>query len=341
MADTMAWNVLSGVVAQLVTPFAVESGVDVGMLRRLVDRMICAGVDAVVPLGGSGEGAHLGHSEWRQTIAVCLEQIDGRVASVVDVSDVTTARAVERARFAERLGATAIMVKPVAGWRLNSNELTLHFETIAEFVGLPMVIGNDPAATGIDLPPEFLAEVAAEVGTVRTVEESSGLIARIRRIGELTGGSVAVLNGSDLHALHAAAAGAAGWSTAAVGLVPEQIVRLWRLLEAEQVLAAADLFDRLAPLFAAIAEYGAPVAVKSGLRTLGFDAGDPRLPQLPLDAETSMELAGLIAIAEAASSVPVAPITVIPGRVRNCTTTCAGTPRAGCTPHECRCRLPR
>ncbi|MGY1877150.1 MULTISPECIES: dihydrodipicolinate synthase family protein [Nocardia] len=304
MGDTMAHNAISGIVARMVTPFAADFGVDADMMRMLVNRMINAGVDAIMPLGDSGESEYLGRTEWRQATAICLEHINGRVPCIVDVSDVTTAGAVERARFAERLNATAIMVKPVSCWRLSANELRLHFATIAEFVGLPMMIGNDPAATGADMPPEFLADLAADIPTVTMVEESSGLIGRIGRIGELSGGAVSVFNGSDLHVLHAATAGAAGWTTAAVGLLPEQIVRVWQLMNAGHVLAAAELFDDLAPLLAAIDEKGAPATIKSGLRVFGLDAGDPRLPQLPLDRDTSIELAELIGNAQTSPPRP-------------------------------------
>ncbi|MET9030439.1 dihydrodipicolinate synthase family protein [Nocardia sp. NPDC004168] len=294
MGERLAHKAISGIVARLVTPFAPDFGVDAATLRRLVNRMIDAGVDAFMPFGDSGESAYLGRTEWRRAAAICLEHIDGRVSCIVDVSDVTTAGVIERARFAERLNATAIMVKPVSCWRLSGNELRLHFATIAEFVGLPMMIGNDPAITGVDMPPEFLTDLAADVETITMVEESSGLIGRIGRISELSGGAVTVFNGSDLHTLHAANAGAAGWSTAAVCLLPEQIVRVWQLLNTGHVLAAAELFDHLAPLLATIDEYGAPATIKSGLRTLGLDVGDPRLPQLPLDHSTSIQLAQLI-----------------------------------------------
>ncbi|MEU7769471.1 dihydrodipicolinate synthase family protein [Nocardia sp. NPDC049190] len=305
MGDTSARNAISGIVAQLVTPFAAD-GIDTGMLRKIVNRMIDAGVDAIVPLGDSGESAYLDRTEWRRATATCLEQIGGRVSSIVDISDATTTGAIERARFAERLNATAIMVKPVSCWRLTENELRLHVATIAELVGLPMMIGNDPAATGADMRPEFLTDLAADVEAITMVEESSGLIQRISRISDLSGGTISVFNGSDSHALHAAAAGAAGWSTAAACLVPEQIVRVWRLLNAGHGLAAAQLFDRLRPLLDTINDHGAPAAIKSGLRSFGLDAGDPRLPQLPLDPNTSIELAELICVAQTATRTAVA-----------------------------------
>ncbi|MEU7634382.1 dihydrodipicolinate synthase family protein [Nocardia sp. NPDC049220] len=305
MGDTPARNAISGIVAQLVTPFA-EDGVDTGTLRKIVNRMIDAGVDAIMPLGDSGETAYLGRTEWRRATATCLEQIGGRVSSIVDISDVTTPGAIERARFAERLNATAIMVKPVSCWRLTENELRLHVATIADFVGLPMMIGNDPAATGADMRPEFLTDLAADVEAITMVEESSGLIQRMSRITDLSGGAISVFNGSDSHALHAAAAGAAGWSTAAACLVPEQIVRVWRLLSAGHVLAAAQLFDRLGPLLGTINDHGAPATIKAGLRNFGLDAGDPRLPQLPLDPNTSIELAEFICVAETAIRTVVA-----------------------------------
>ncbi|MDE1675481.1 dihydrodipicolinate synthase family protein [Nocardia gipuzkoensis] len=296
MSGAAAHRAIFGIVAQMITPFAADASINVKLLRRLLERMIDAGVDAIAPIGDSGESIYLDRIEWRRATATCLEQIAGRVPTIVDVSDITTAGTIERARFAERLSATAIMIRPISCALLNVNELRQHFAMVAEFVNVPIMIGNDPSATGVDMIPEFVADLAAEIELITMIKESSGLIERMKRITELSGGAVSPFNGSNLHALHAYRVGVAGWCTAATCLVPEKIVQLWRLLESEEVVGGTKLFAELAPLLAAIADFGAPATIKSGLRTLGIDAGDPRLPQLPLDRHVSAELAELLSV---------------------------------------------
>ncbi|MEV6560706.1 dihydrodipicolinate synthase family protein [Nocardia sp. NPDC051756] len=284
---------IAGIVAYPVTPFGADSGkVDEQVLRGLVDRLVDVGVDAVAPLGSTGEAAYLDDQEWAAAASVCIEQIDGRVPTVVGVSELTTAGTIARARLAERLGATALMMLPVAYWRLTEEELRRHFTAVAESVALPIMAYNNPGTSGIDMPPEFLVELVGAVDNITMVKESSGDIARMRRLAEH---GVPFFNGSNRLALQAFETGAVGWCTAAPCLVPEQIVQVWRLLTAGETAAATELFERLEPLLIAMSRGGLPRTVKAGLRSLGIEVGDPRPPLLPVDEDTRRVLAELIA----------------------------------------------
>lgn len=286
---------ISGIVAYPVTPYAAGSDtIDTGTLRLLLDRMIEAGVDALAPLGSTGESAYLDDAEWTTVAQTCVEYTAGRVPTVVGVSDLTTAGTIKRARIAERCGASALMVLPISYWPLAEDELRQHFTAVAESVALPVMVYNNPATTGIDMPPEFLVDLVATVENITMIKESSGDITRMHRIVELSGGTVPFFNGSNPLALKAFQAGAAGWCTAAPCLVPEQVVLFWRLLRKGDTAAAGELFDRLEPLLTLLVSRGLPATVKAGLRSLGVEAGDPRRPMLPLDPATTGELTTLI-----------------------------------------------
>lgn len=283
---------IAGIVAYPVTPFSADSGkVEEGVLRELVDRLVDAGVDAVAPLGSTGESAYLDDQEWAAVASICVEQVDGRVPTVVGVSELTTAGTIARARLAERLGATALMMLPVAYWRLTEPELRRHFTAVADAVALPIMAYNNPGTSGIDMTPEFLVELVAGVDNITMIKESSGDIARMRRLAEH---GVPFFNGSNRLALQAFDAGAVGWCTAAPCLVPQQVIEVWRLLTAGETAAAAELFERLEPLLTAMSRDGLPRTVKAGLHSLGIDAGDPRPPLLPVDDDTRRALADLI-----------------------------------------------
>lgn len=293
---------IAGIVAYPVTPFGADGGeVDEKVLRGLIDRLVDAGVDAVAPLGSTGEAAYLDEQEWAAVAAICLEQVDGRVPTVVGVSELTTAGTIARARLAERLGATALMMLPVAYWRLTEAELRRHFAAVAGSVALPIMAYNNPGTSGIDMTPEFLTELVGAVDNITMVKESTGDITRMRRLAER---GVPFFNGSNRLALQAFDAGAAGWCTAAPCLVPERIVEVWRLLTVGETAAAAKRFERLEPLLVAVSRGGLPRTVKAGLRSLGIQVGDPRPPLLPLDDDTCRAIAELIAAARAFVAEP-------------------------------------
>jgi 4-hydroxy-tetrahydrodipicolinate synthase len=289
---------ISGIVGYPVTPYSADSeAIDTATLHSLLDRMIEAGVDALAPLGSTGESAYLDDEEWTAVATTCVEHTAGRVPTVVGVSDRTTAGTVKRALVAQRCGASAIMVLPISYWPLAEEELRQHFTAVAESVALPVMVYNNPATTGIDMSPEFLVDLVAAVDNITMIKESTGDITRMHRIVELSGGTVPFFNGSNPLALRAFQAGAAGWCTAAPCLVPDQIVLFWRLLREGDTAAAGELFERLEPLLTLLVSRGLPATVKAGLRALGIEAGDPRRPMLPLDPATTATLTALISAA--------------------------------------------
>ncbi|NKR42399.1 dihydrodipicolinate synthase family protein [Rhodococcus hoagii] len=290
---------ISGIVAYPVTPFDLRdpARIDVDVLQLLLDRMIEAGVDAIAPLGSTGESAYLDRNEWITVAAETIRHIDGRVPTVVGVSDLTTAGTVRRAQIAERLGATAVMALPISYWRLTDAELRQHFTTLADAVGIPVMVYNNPATTGIDMSAEFLFDLVSTVENITMVKESSGDIARMHRLADLSGGTLPFFNGSNPLAQKAFRAGAVGWCTAAPCLIPDRIVEFRRAVTAGRDDEAAEIFRRIRPFLDMIVSRGLPTTIKSGLRSIGVEAGVPRLPQLPLGEPESTRLRDLIAAA--------------------------------------------
>ncbi|GGV17948.1 dihydrodipicolinate synthase family protein [Kitasatospora herbaricolor] len=294
----MTGTVLEGIIAYPVTPFSAADGrVDTGRLAALVDRLVRAGCHAVAPLGSTGESAYLDDEEWYEAAEASVGAVAGRVPAVVGIADLTTRSAVRRARFAERAGADVVMVLPLSYWKLDEREVDRHFTAVADAVGIPVMIYNNPATSGIDLSPELMVSLAERVDNITMVKESSGDVQRMHRLAQLSEGRLPFYNGSNPLALEAFAAGAAGWCTAAPCLIPELTLELYRAVRAGDLPAARAAFYRQLPVLQFILKGGLPTTVKAGLALDGFPAGDPRHPLLPLDAGRTGELAELLAAA--------------------------------------------
>ncbi|GGY43167.1 dihydrodipicolinate synthase family protein [Pseudoduganella albidiflava] len=287
-----------GIIAYPVTPFQADGSIDAAMLTRLVDRMIDAGVHAIAPLGSTGESAYLDDDEWRLAAETSIAAVARRVPTVVGISELTTQGAIRRARFAERLGADAVMVLPVSYWKLTEAEIMAHYRAIGDAVGLPIMLYNNPATSGIDMSPEFIARICREVPSVTMVKESTGDLQRMHRLDQLTEGRVPFYNGSNPLAFAALNAGAAGWCTAAPNLNAALPLALYEAITAGDLARARAVFRRQLPLLQFIVKIGLPTSVKAGLRLQGIDAGDPRLPLRRLGAEHEATLAAILAALE-------------------------------------------
>ncbi|PAJ79104.1 dihydrodipicolinate synthase family protein [Burkholderia ubonensis] len=288
-------TLLQGVIAYPVTPFSADGDVDLKALDALIERLVADGVHGIAPLGSTGESAYLSDAEWEAVADTSIRAVRKRVPTVVGISDLTTAGAVRRARFAEQAGADAVMVLPVSYWKLSNDEIVGHYRAIGDAIGIPVMLYNNPATSGVDMSPELIATICRTVDNVTMVKESTGDIMRMHRLAQLSDGAIPFYNGSNPMALAALAAGAAGWCTAAPNLNARLPLALVEAVRAGDLARAREVFHAQLPLLQFIVSGGLPVTVKAGLRLRGFDAGEPRKPLLPLGENRTRDLARLLA----------------------------------------------
>ncbi|WP_373195279.1 dihydrodipicolinate synthase family protein [Mycobacterium marinum] len=286
---------IRGIIAYPVTPFTAEGDVDARRLAALVDRLVCSGVHAIAALGSTGELAYLDEAEFDTAVDTAVAAVSGRLPVVVGVSDVTTAKTIRRARYAQHVGADAVMILPVSYWKLNEHEIFQHYRSVGDAITIPIMAYNNPATSGVDMRPELLVRMFESIDNLTMVKESTGDLSRMRRIAELSGGRRPFYNGSNPLVLDALKVGAAGWCTAAPNLWPQPCIDLYEAVCAGDLEKAQILYDDLKPLLEFIVAGGLATTVKAGLGLLGFPVGDPRPPLLPLDEHGRAKLGRLLA----------------------------------------------
>ncbi|OBK42896.1 dihydrodipicolinate synthase family protein [Mycobacterium kubicae] len=285
---------IHGIIAYPVTTFASSGGIDTERLAALVEKLVSSGVHAIAPLGSTGELAYLDEAEFDTVVDTTIATVAGRVPVVTGVSDVTTAKTIRRAQYAQRAGADAVMILPVSYWKLSEREIAQHYRSIGEAIDIPIMAYNNPATSGVDMSPELLVSMFETTDNLTMVKESTGDLSRMRRIAELSGGQLPFYNGSNPLVLEALKAGASGWCTAAPNLRPQPCIDLYQAVRAGDLEKAQVLYDDLKPLLEYIVAGGLATTVKAGLDLLGFPAGDPRAPLLPLDEQGRKELQTLL-----------------------------------------------
>ncbi|UVL91618.1 dihydrodipicolinate synthase family protein [Pseudomonas sichuanensis] len=284
-----------GIIGYTITPFSHDGEqLDLPALGQSIDRLIDGDVQVIAPLGSTGEGAYLSDSEWQQVAQYSLERIGKRVPSIVSVSDLTTAGAVRRARFAQQHGADAVMVLPAAYWKLSEAEILQHYRAIGAAIDIPIMLYNNPATSGTDMPVELILRIVREVDNVTMVKESTGDIQRMHKLQLLGEGQVPFYNGCNPLALEAFVAGAKGWCTAAANLIPTLNQQLYQAVLAGDLAQAQALFYRQLPLLDFILKGGLPATIKAGLAMTGLPVGEPRRPVFGLDEPNRVKLQGLL-----------------------------------------------
>ncbi|PTT26596.1 dihydrodipicolinate synthase family protein [Chryseobacterium sp. HMWF028] len=282
-----------GIIAYPITPFDENEKVDIPLFKHLVERLIISGSHGIAPLGSTGVMPYLSDEEKEAVTEATLQQVKGRIPTLVGVSNLTTEKTIHHAQFAEKAGADAVMIIPMSYWKLTDDEIVTHYDAVANKISIPIMAYNNPATSGVDMSPALLKRLL-EIPNVTMIKESTGDIQRMHYLRRELGEEVAFYNGSNPLALAAFSAGARGWCTAAPNLIPELNISLYNAVEEGDLEKAKTIFYQQFDLLKFIVNKGLPRAVKSGLNILGEDGGNLRSPLKPLHEKETEELKNII-----------------------------------------------
>lgn len=286
-------SLFKGVIAYPITPFNSEEKVDIPLFKKLTERLVSAGSHAIAPLGSTGVLPYLSDHEKEAVTEATIQQVAGRVPTLVGVSNLTTAKTIYHAQFAEKAGATAVMIIPMSYWKLTDDEIVRHYDAVASKIAIPIMAYNNPATSGVDMSPALLKRLL-EIPNVTMIKESTGDVQRMHTLRKELGEEVAFYNGSNPLALAAFAAGANGWCTAAPNLIPELNIALYHAVQENDVNKARQLFYKQLDVLKFIVAKGLPRAIKAGLNLLDEEGGYLRSPLQPLAESEIAELKQLL-----------------------------------------------
>jgi 4-hydroxy-tetrahydrodipicolinate synthase len=275
-----------------ITPFDAAGELDLAALSRFVDWQIAEGIHGLIPLGSTGEFLSLSNEETTAVAETVIRTTAGRVPVIVGTGAEDTREVVRRSREAERLGADGVMIIPPFYCTPSEDELYHHYRTAADSIGIPVMIYNNPAVTNVDLTPRIVARLATIEGC-RYIKESTLEITRVRDIIRLCGDRLTVFGG--VLGFESFVEGAQGWVAVASNVAPGPMARLFELVADEgRIMEGRALYLQWLPIIEAV--FG-PLFVggtKALLTHMGFGAGVPRPPRLPLPAEQDAAMARLV-----------------------------------------------
>jgi 4-hydroxy-tetrahydrodipicolinate synthase len=281
-----------GILPAVTTPFDASGAVDADALQANVRALLDAGVHGIVGTGTMGEAGSLSSAERRAVIANVVEAVEGRVPVVAGVSAATAEQAGAYARDAAAAGAVAIMCLPPLGYRGDEREVEAFFAAVGGATGLPLMLYNNPEASGVDMPAALIARIAAGVEQVVAVKECSGDARRIPALLHAT--DLEVLVGGDDWALEGFCAGATGWVSGVAVVAPAECVALYEHCRAGELEPARELYARLLP----VARFDmTPKLVqyfKAAQDAVGLTGGATRPPRLPLTDNERAALDGAL-----------------------------------------------
>ncbi len=282
----------------MVTPFTAEGKLDVDAGVALASRLVDRGVDLLAISGTTGESPTTTESEKYDLLRAVVDTVGHRATVIAGAGTYDTTHSIELARNAERAGAHGLLVVTPYYSRPSQEGLLAHFTAVADATDLPVTLYDIPPRSIVPIAPDTLRRLAEHPNIVAVKDAKGDLGAGAELIAD-TG--LAYYSGDDVLNLPWLSVGAVGFISVIGHLVPERLVQLRDAYAAGEVTLARDVNASLLPVNRAMARVGGVALIKSALRLLGMEVGEPRLPQLmpvgpnldPIVAE--LRLAGVLA----------------------------------------------
>ncbi len=279
---------LGTVLTAMVTPFKPDGSLDTDTAARLATRLVDAGCDGLVISGTTGESPTTTDAEKSLLLRAVVDAVGDRARIVAGVGTYDTAHSVHLAKAAAAEGGHGLLVVTPYYSRPPQSGLVAHFTTVADATDLPVIL--------YDIPPRSVVPI--EWDTMRTVAQHPNIVAVKDAKADLPGAAqimaetgLVYYSGDDALNLPWLAMGAVGFISVWGHVAAGQLRDMLSAFNSGDVATARKIAVALGPLNAAQSRLGGVTLSKAGLRLQGFDAGDPRLPQMPATPAELDELA--------------------------------------------------
>lgn len=283
-----------GIYPALATPLDEDETVDEAGYRRLLRRVLDAGVHGVVVLGSAGEFAALADDQKERAIAIVVSEVAGQVPVIAGTGEPGTRRAVAMTRRAAQLGADAAMVVPPYYNPLSDAGVVAHYRALAEAGDLPVVLYNIPGCTKVTIDLNVACELAAEPAIIG-IKDSGGNFGHFQSLVQRLPAGFTVVTGSDNLLFASLAVGGSGSIGPGANVAPEWFVALWNAAKEGRTEEAWEIERRILAMSGIYRHGGFHPGLKGALACLGVCKPIVAAPQSALDEAQLRAVGDLLA----------------------------------------------
>jgi 4-hydroxy-tetrahydrodipicolinate synthase len=287
-----------GILTPTLTPFDDNGEVDFDAYERLLDKLIAEGIHVIIPCGTTGEFQLLSTEERKEIMKFVAEKVNGHATLFAGTNAPATRDVINLSLYAKDLGYEGLMLAAPYYSLPTTGELITHFKTIAAKVGLPIMLYNFPARTGVDLGEAFL-DGMRDTKQVFGIKESSGSMERMHEILVNFSDRYQLVCGADDQALEYFVWGVKGWVAGASNMLPKQHLELYEtVVEKRDIEGGVAIMRKLLPIFMLMEQGGKYLQYcKYGCELGGYPVGSVRAPYQGLESADRQKFTELYELA--------------------------------------------
>ncbi len=276
-----------GSLTALITPFK-DGELDEAAFCRFVEWQIGEGTHGLVPVGTTGESPTVSHAEHKKLVELTVGTAKDRVPVIAGAGSNATSEAVDFAKHAHKVGASAVLVVTPYYNKPTQEGLYRHFKAINDAVDIPIIIYNIPGRSVVDMSVATMSR-CYELKNVVGVKDATANLARASQQRAAMGPEFNMLSGEDATALGFMAHGGQGCISVTSNVAPRLCAAFQNACIAGDFAKALEIQDRLMPLHDALFCESNPGPAKYAAWRLGHCEPDTRLPLAPI-SEASKEI---------------------------------------------------
>lgn len=272
--------IFKGCGTAIATPFT-NDGVNFDEFGKLIEFQISEGVDSIIVCGTTGESSTMTEKEKKDTIKYAIDKVNGRIPVIAGTGSNNTASAIEMSKYAESVGADALLVVTPYYNKTTQSGLVAHYKAIAESTSLPIIVYSVSSRTGVNITAETCVELS-KIPNIVAIKEASGNISQVAKIAALCGDDLHIYSGNDDQIIPVLSLGGLGVISVLSNVAPKYTHDMVQNFFDGNIEKATkmqlDALDLVNSLFCEVN----PIPVKEALNIVGYNYGTPRLPLVKL-----------------------------------------------------------
>jgi len=277
--------IFTGSGVALVTPFT-NDGVDYSKLEELIEFQIKEGSDAIVICGTTGEASTMPDDEHKSAIKFTVEKVNRRIPVIAGTGSNDTRHAIELSKYAEDVGADAILSVTPYYNKTTQKGLYEHFKAIAESIKIPVILYNVPSRTNLNINPETM-KALSEIENITAVKECN--LSQVGDIINLCGDGFTVYSGEDANVVPLLALGGKGVISVMANIIPKDTHDMvMKFLEGD-IEGSRKIQLKTLNLIKALFIEVNPIPVKAAMNLMNMNVGKCRMPLVDM-SEKNLEI---------------------------------------------------
>jgi 4-hydroxy-tetrahydrodipicolinate synthase len=268
----------------------------------------------LTPVGSTGEKYALTDEEWRKVVKTVVDAANGRIPVVPGASHSGTRVAVERARYAQDVGADGVMVVLPYYHVPEEEGLYLHYKRICDSIKIGVVPYNNPDVSKIYMKPHVLKKLVENTNNIVAVKENTPYIPTLYEHIKTVGDRVPIMQGRGEWWFAATAfLGVRGYISGYANFMPRICFDLLKAGLSGDFKKVKDIMEKLDPYedfvakmckkygpsttilpYPYVSSYMIYAVMKSTMDMLGLKGEHMRLPLLDLKEEDKKELEKIV-----------------------------------------------